>query len=254
MKKAFWINTIFFAAIIVFIAVGCKKEEISTILVAKAKSDSLSNPPQIVFNPNLNYGTVTDIEGNVYKTIQIGTQTWMAENLRTTLYADGSSIPLVTDNDNWLTLQYAGKAFCWFNNDSSNTGTYGALYTWEAAMNGAVSSSSSPSGIQGVCPTGWHLPSDQEWTTLANYLGGPEAACGKLKETGTLHWRSPNSGATNESGFTALPSGHLSYDAVWWNLTDIGFWYSSTKEEEWGDWYYVHYDLDGSGINRRVHP
>jgi len=150
MKKVFWIHPIIFAAILLFIAAGCKKEKIATIPVAKAESDSLSkaksdslskakpdslskcipdslsNPPPIVFNPSLNYGSITDIEGNVYKTIQIGTQTWMAENLRTIHYADGSTIPQVTCDNNWRTLQYTGKAFCWFNNDSSNAKTYGA--------------------------------------------------------------------------------------------------------------------------------
>ena len=184
--------------------------------------------------------TLIDIDGNKYQTIEIGNQTWMAENLRTTHYADGSTIPLVTGNDNWAALTYADKAYCWFNNDSaSNARTYGALYTWSAAMNGAVSSSSSPSGIQGVCPVGWHLPSDQEWTTLTDYLGGLDVAGAKLKETGLSHWRSPNAIATNESGFTALPGGHRSYDAVWWDFNDLGFWWSSTEEDYYRRWYRV---------------
>jgi uncharacterized protein (TIGR02145 family) len=184
--------------------------------------------------------TLIDVDGNKYKTIGIGNQTWMAENLRTTHYADGSTIPLVTGDDNWDALTYADKAYCWFNNDSvSNARTYGALYTWSAAMNGAVSSSSSPSGIQGVCPVGWHLPSDQEWTTLTDYLGGLDVAGAKLKETGVSHWRSPNAIATNESGFTALPGGHRSYDAVWWDFNDLGFWWSSTEEDYYRRWYRV---------------
>jgi uncharacterized protein (TIGR02145 family) len=184
--------------------------------------------------------TLTDIDGNVYNTVTIGTQVWMAENLRATHYADGTSIPLVEGDDPWRALNYTDKAYCWFNNDkSSNAKPYGALYTWSAAMNGAGSSSSSPSGIQGVCPGGWHLPSDDEWTTLTDFLGGLDVAGVKLKESGTLHWRSPNTLATNESGFTALPGGHRSYDAVWWDFNDLGFWWSSTEEDYYRRWYRV---------------
>ena len=171
---------------------------------------------------------VIDVDSNIYHTIKIGSQVWMKENLKTTRYADGSAIPLVTDN--WNTLGFTDKAFCWFNNDSaSNAGTYGALYTWSAAMNGAASSSSSLSGVQGVCPTGWHLPSHEEWLTLKDYLGGDDLAGGKLKEQDTLHWNSPNVGATNESGFTALPGGRRSYNGQYLEIGYEGFWWSSTE-------------------------
>jgi uncharacterized protein (TIGR02145 family) len=150
--------------------------------------------PPIVFNPNLSYGTVSDIEGNIYKTIQIGTQNWMAENLRTIKYNDGNSIPNVTDNDIWYGFESA--AYCWYNNDGAiHKDIYGALYNYYTV------------NTSKLCPTGWHVPSDEEWTTLTTYLGGVNVAGGKLKETGTTHWNSPNSGATNESGFTALPGG-----------------------------------------------
>jgi uncharacterized protein (TIGR02145 family) len=183
--------------------------------------------------------SITDVDGNNYNTVTIGTQVWMAENLRTTHYADGTTIPLVTEDDQWRELNSTDKAYCWFNNEgASNAKDYGALYTWAAAMNGAASSSSNPSGIQGVCPEGWHLPSDDEWTTLTDYLGGLDVAASKLKETGTVHWRSPNAIATNESGFTALPGGHRSNDAVWWDFKDLGFWWSSTKQDDYS-WYRV---------------
>jgi uncharacterized protein (TIGR02145 family) len=252
MKKVFWINSMVFTGILFFVVTNCKKEEISTVPVTKANPesvkanpDSLSNPPQIIFNPNLTYGTVTDIEGNVYKTIQLGTQTWMAENLRTTRYADGSAIQLLKavrahynadpndpgsivylDSEWDINVGPLSKAYCWPVDNKTNANPYGALYSWSAAMNGAESSSQSPSGIQGVCPTGWHLPSAQEWTTLVEYLGGQSVAGGKLKEVDTIHWTSPNEAATNESGFTAVASGQ-SGDGLLYRLS-AWFW-SSTE-------------------------
>ena len=149
-------------------------------------------------------GVVYDFDGNIYQTVVIGNQCWMKENLRTTHYSDGTEIAAATIYD------YEG--------DPQNTVVYGKLYTWAGAMNGELSSSANPSGVQGVCPDGWHLPSDSEWMELEIYLGMSAADAnldaqlrgdigGKLKETGTEHWASPNTGATNESGFTALPAG-----------------------------------------------
>jgi uncharacterized protein (TIGR02145 family) len=136
---------------------------------------------------------VTDIEGNTYKTVNIGTQLWMAENLKTTKYNDGIEIPLVADSS-WNSLTTHG--YCWYNNNYKNYGKiYGALYNGYAAGSGKL------------CPTGWHVPTDAEWKTLSDYLGGDRLAGGKLKETGTAHWNRPNTGATNDSGFTALPGG-----------------------------------------------
>jgi len=113
--------------------------------------------------------TVTDFDGNVYNTVIIGAQVWMKENLKTTHYADGTPISLVSGNSNWDTLTSLSKAYCWYNDDINNK-DYGAYYTWAAAMNGAVSSSLNPSGIQGACPYGWHLPSNLEWLQMENYL------------------------------------------------------------------------------------
>jgi uncharacterized protein (TIGR02145 family) len=189
-------------------------------------------------------GTVTDIDGNVYKTVQIGTQTWMAENLRTTHFNDGSPIELLRAN--WFWFDSTGtihkyertewdaqpsyiKAYCWPDDNKSNAIPYGALYNWNAAMNVSPGSSSNPSDVQGVCPTGWHIPSEDEWTTLINFLGGVSFAGGKLKETDTIHWNSPNDGATNESGFTAVGSGRagdgefFNYTAYYWSSTVISF-------------------------------
>jgi len=165
-------------------------------------------------------GTITDYNGNTYWTIVIGSQTWMAENLKVTHYSNGTEIPLIESPSSWNALGVTDKAYCFYENSLFNRDIYGALYTWAAAMNGAGSSTANPSGVQGVCPSGWHLPSDSEWIELTNYLGGSNIAGGKLKETGTTHWNSPNTGATNESGFTALPGG-LRYGSG--TFTDVGF-------------------------------
>jgi Fibrobacter succinogenes major domain (Fib_succ_major). len=172
---------------------------------------------------------ITDIDGNTYNTIGIGSQLWMAENLKTTRYADGTFIPLVNTQTTWNALNETSKAYCWYNDNISNKDIYGALYTWAAAMNGADSSNTKPSGVQGVCPTGWHLPSDAEWIELETYLGGAENAGGKLKESGTTHWASPNAGATNETGFTALPGGARWISGGFNNINVIGAWWNSSE-------------------------
>lgn len=176
--------------------------------------------------------TVTDYDDNIYNTITIGTQVWMAENIRTTHYSDGRAINLVTGNS-WLPSDYYyTKAYCWYNDDSTTYAkTYGALYTWGAAMDGAWTSNSIPSGVQGVCPLGWHVPSYGEWEIMIDYLGGWQVAGGKLKETGTIHWQLPNEGATNESGFTALPGGIRNYQGFY-EIRQKGYWWSSTHNSE----------------------
>jgi uncharacterized protein (TIGR02145 family) len=160
---------------------------------------------------------VSDIEGNVYATISIGAQVWMADNLRVTKYNDGSAIPYVTNNID-LTALTTG-AFSWFDNNEANGSVYGALYNWHTISSGKI------------CPTGWHVPSDSEWTTLINFLGGESLAGGKLKAIGTAHWNSPNTGATNDSGFTALPAGYLFDNGNYNSLGNVTHWWSSTEED-----------------------
>jgi len=183
-----------------------------------------------------------DIDGNYYNTVKIGTQIWMAENLKTTKYADGTAIPLVNTTSTWDALTATSKAYCWYNDDIANKATYGALYTWAAAMNDAASVTTNPSGIQGVCPTGWHLPSDAEWTQLTTYLGGESDAGGKLKETGTTHWTSPNISATNETGFTALPGGFRSTNGTFSNIGNYGYWWSASEYDTTYAWYRFMYN------------
>lgn len=159
--------------------------------------------------------TISDIEGNKYRIIQIGNQFWMAENLKTTKYNDGTDIPNVTDIEEWANI--TSGIYAWYDNEIINKTKYGALYNWHAVNTGKL------------CPIGWHVPSDSDWETLSNYLGGNEVSGGKLKETGFLNWTSPNIGATNESNFTALPSGYKmngggnfmekGLAAPWWSST-----------------------------------
>jgi len=171
-------------------------------------------------------GVVFDPEGNVYKTIKIGNQIWMSENLA---YLPAVSPPSSSSDTQPLYYVYG------YNGTSvseakatANYGTYGVLYNWPAAMAGKASSNNNPSGVQGVCPSGWHLPSDAEWTELSDYLGGQTLAGGKLKEEGTSHWASPNTEATNESGFTALPGGYRKGPDVFDKIGVSGEWWSAT--------------------------
>ena len=140
-------------------------------------------------------GSVTDINGNVYPTVNIGSQTWMQKNLNVSKYKNGDIIPQVTNATQWAALTTG--AWCWYNNDSATyAATYGKLYNWYAVND-----------PRGLAPDGWHVPSDGEWTTLTDCLGGVDVAGGKMKEIGTSHWQSPNTGATNSSQFNALPGG-----------------------------------------------
>jgi uncharacterized protein (TIGR02145 family) len=158
-------------------------------------------------------GIVTDIDGNPYNTVIIGTQTWMAENLKTTKYTNGMAIPMVIDGTVWMNLTSSG--YCWFNNDELlYKKFYGALYNWYAV------------NLGNLCPAGWHVPTLTEWEILSTYLGGDNIAGGKMKETGTTHWASPNTGADNSSGFTALPGGSRDNSGIFFTEGSPGYWWS----------------------------
>jgi uncharacterized protein (TIGR02145 family) len=176
-----------------------------------------------IFNPNLTYGSVSDIDGNTYKTIQIGTQVWMAENLRTTKYRNNTPITNITDNTQWQ--NNTTGAWSYYNNDATKNNPYGKLYNWYAVVNS-----------NGICPTGWHVPSDAEWTTLTTFLGGETVAGGKMKSTGTQYWQSPNSDATNSSGFSGLPGGFRDYNGAIGSIGYGGYWWSSTENGTYDAW------------------
>ena len=174
-----------------------------------------------------NFTACTDADGNNYTTVDIGyggtgSQIWMAENLRTTHFRNGDAIPNVTDGSTWGGL--TSEAYCWYNNDESAYKIpYGALFNWYAVFN------SRP-----ICPTGFHVPFDAEWTSLVTILGGPSVAGGKLKASGTVEagtglWFSPNVGATNRSGFSAIPGGYRNYPGSFTNLGSEGDWWTFTS-------------------------
>jgi uncharacterized protein (TIGR02145 family) len=160
--------------------------------------------------------TVVDIDGNVYHTIKIGSQVWMLENLKVTHFRNGDSIPYVTSETEWDQLITA--ACCDYNNDTLISEIYGRLYNRYAAVD-----------EREICPLGWHVPSYEDWMTLTEYLGGETLAGGKLKEKDTTHWKYPNSGATNRSGFTALPGGSRGWQPSFDWIGDHGYWWSSTQ-------------------------
>ncbi|MEK7720412.1 MAG: fibrobacter succinogenes major paralogous domain-containing protein [Bacteroidota bacterium] len=158
---------------------------------------------------------VKDREGNFYHFVTIGSQVWMTENLRSTRFRDSTAIALVDNSTTWSNQVNPG--YCWYNDDEmANKNRYGALYNWYAASSGKL------------CPTGWHVPSDAEWTTLSTFLGGESVAGGKLKETGVLNWKVPNALATNLSGFTALPGGYRTNSGIYSNIGNYGNWWSTT--------------------------
>jgi len=159
---------------------------------------------------------VLDVEGNIYNVVKIGNQIWMAENLKTTKYNDGAAIPLVKESSEWVNR----IGYCWYNNDSATYAqTYGALYNWYIVNTGKLA------------PIGWHVPSDSEWSVLTAYLGGEITAGGKLKEAGLDHWAPPNTGATNETGFSALPGGSRDNSGAFMNFGGAGQWWSFTASD-----------------------
>ncbi len=184
-----------------------------------------------VHNPNLTYGTMNDQEGNTYKTILIGTQEWMAENLNTSIYRNGQEIATNLSYVDWQsTTNTELGAWVYYNNDPVNECPYGKLYNWYAVNDS-----------RGLCPTGWHIPSDVEWNVLQEYLGIVVAGA-LMKSEGTLgagtgYWNAPNLGATNSSGFSALPGGYR-YDTGEFAEKGVrGHWWSSTPNGIYYAWY-----------------
>lgn len=185
-------------------------------------------------------------DGNNYQTVTIDNQVWIAENLKylpsvvgPTIFSDTSPYYYVYD--------YEGTDVEEAKNEENYT-TYGVLYNWTAAMAGSASSNANPSTVQGVCPTGWHLPSEAEWDQLIDYLGGVYVAGGKLKEIGLMNWQDPNAGATNEAGFKALPGGYSGW-STFEELGSQGFWWSATENSSEFSWSSeMNYDDDGVNV------
>ena len=189
------------------------------------------------------YGSykVFDIDSNVYNTVTIGTQVWLAENLKTTRYRNGSVVPNITADEKWASLTTG--AYCYEYNDIANKAIYGALYNHYTITDS-----------RNLCPAGWHVPTYAEWVILEDYLGGSIVAGGKLKAT-TL-WQSPNTGADNSSGFTALPGGSRNHDGSFSAVTINAYWWSATVLESasfaWSfGMYFGRSSIDNSGDNRK---
>jgi len=195
MKKQirFWIYSLFAIAAFLIFTNSCKED------------DDNNNPNQS--------GTVTDIEGNVYNTVTIGKQIWMAENLKTTRFRDGTSIPLVTDNNDWGNLSTPG--YCWYDNDINNKNKYGALYNFNTINTGKIA------------PIGWHVPTLEEYNTLSDYLGGESLAGDKMKSTSG--WNSPNTVPNNNSSFSGFPGGARFGSQMFSGRGAIGCWWTSTQ-------------------------
>jgi uncharacterized protein (TIGR02145 family) len=171
----------------------------------------------VKFNSSLTYGILTDIDGKNYKTIPVGSQVWMAENLKTTKFNDGTDIPLISDAAQWTNI--ITPAFSWYaDNDTLYENIYGAYYNWFAVSTGKL------------CPAGWHIPSDAEFQVMVDFLGGSTSAGSKLKESGSNNWSLPNGDATNASGLTALPSGMRgSLDGSFSGQGIYGGWWTTTE-------------------------
>ncbi len=168
-----------------------------------------------------NDSTVNDIDGNVYKTIRIGTQVWMAKNLRTMHYRNGDPILTTVPDKLDYSAETTPKYQFVYGNDEKNAAIYGRLYTWYATTD-----------RRNICPVGWHIPTIDEFKILDEYLGGKMKAIGKLKATGTEYWKSPNSDATNESGFNGLPGGWRAAKGHYGALGKYGHWWCSNRQTE----------------------
>jgi uncharacterized protein (TIGR02145 family) len=239
MKKA--VISIIFALLCLF-SIAQESSSSGNIFAANksyiAALKQQTEAPEDNLTANNNY-KLKDIDGNSYTTIKIGNQFWMAENLKATKFNDGTDIPLVNYGKSWSNLISPG--YCWFNNDVTGyKAIYGALYNGYTVSTGKL------------CPVGWHVPAASEWTILINYCG-ENVAGGKLKEINLQYWMGPNEGATNETGFKALPSGCRGNLGMFMDRRLRGHWWSSTEVDDtiWdSSMSYSHSTVDG-GTDRK---
>jgi uncharacterized protein (TIGR02145 family) len=215
-------------------------------LASNATNNTICSGTAVTLSVNIpGASSITDIDGNTYETVQIGTQIWMKENLRTTKYSDGTAIPLVTDNAVWASNYNNGTTLpmmCWYNNDQATyaANKFGALYNWYAV-------SPNTNGNKNLCPTGWHVPTDAEWNNLIAYLDpsyssnvtGTQSttAGGKMKSTSTLYWNNPNSDASNSSGFMGFPGGYRFGNSQFYDVGNNGDWWSSSENNTNNAWF-----------------
>ena len=177
---------------------------------------SVVSTPEVVTPIPTVLPTLTDIDGNKYQTIKIYNQIWTKTNLNVSRYSNGDLIPQVSDSDTWSSLTTG--AWCYYLNTSGYGPVYGKLYNWYAIVD-----------PRGLAPKGYHIPSDIEWTTLTDYLGGESIAGGKMKEIGNSHWKTPNKDANNSSEFTGTPGGYRLNDGKFYSINEFGYWWSSSE-------------------------
>ncbi len=237
-RRMFTIMVMAFA--IVLLVSSCKKEDVTTQNSDNPSGGNVERPSGDETIKN----AVTDIDGNTYDAVKLGDQVWMAENLRTTKYADGTTIPMGSTYSYDVAYRYCPD------DNSGNVGTYGYLYNWKAVMRNSSSSETNPSGVQGICPNGWHVPSDAEWTQLTDYVGSQSGyVCGSDTEfiakalTSTTGWNTydeedccpgNNPSANNATGFSAVPAGN--YNGIYDDFGSYAYFWSATQ----GSRYYAY--------------
>ncbi len=229
-RRMFAIMSMAFAIVVVM--GSCKKEKVTT----QSGDNPSEGNVEIPSGDEIIKNAVTDIDGNTYDAVKLGDQVWMAENLRTTKYADGTTIPMGSTESDVVAYRYCP------NNNSDNVSTYGYLYNWPAVMHNSYGSEDNPSGVQGICPNGWHVPSDAEWTQLTDYVGSQsEYVCGGDNRyiakalASTTGWSSSSStcypgnnpSANNATGFSAVPAGN--YNGTYDYFCDFAIFWSATQ-------------------------
>jgi uncharacterized protein (TIGR02145 family) len=187
---------------------------------------------------------IRDADGNVYTSVQIGTQVWIKENLKTTKYKNGDLIGTTTPDTLNISTESSPKYQWAYEGNEINVSIYGRLYTWYAITDS-----------RNICPAGWHVPTDAEWSALNSLLGGEGVSGGKLKETGLSHWITPNSDADNSSGFTAIPGGWRYYGGASEYIGYFSYWWSSTEENGDNAWWqqvnYVNPNFSRNTMNKK---
>ncbi len=207
---------------------------IASLTLLSCGGDSATNS-----NPSPTGTTVVDVDGNIYRTVTIGTQVWMAENLKVTRYRNGDAIPHVSNSMDWESS--TNGAYCNYDNNANNVSIFGRLYNYYAAVDS-----------RGIAPTGWHLPSDSDWQVLTDYLGGYQIAGGKMKDASDVYWASPNAGATNSSGFSAQPGGQR-FNGIYQYMGTVACFWSAT-EESGINGRYIFIQFDDAGAHGDDYP
>ena len=215
-------SIVYFFLVLVFLANAQDSKPIVKSKPTDVKTQTKTSAKPATNTSSKINGTVTDIDGNVYKTVKIGNQIWMAENLKTSRYNNGTAIPNVMDYNEWKNLKTG--AYCYYDNFYSNNEIYGKLYNWYAVNTGKLA------------PEGWHVPSDKEWKELVDYLGGENIAGTGSKMKVINYWNTPNYGATNSSGFTGLPAGERNYTGIFSSIGKLCHFWSSTEVDTSNAW------------------